>query len=106
MTFPASWVQPATRPRSRRIAGWGGGRVFNFSLDRARDQAWSAATRLHRLDATARAIDAAEIDRLVSVIALLITRPNAPVSWLLPIARWFEDDDPREVTRRLLGPLR
>jgi hypothetical protein len=95
-----------------RVAGWtqiaivwGGGRAFNFSLDRARDQAWQAALRLDGLEEPARASDVAEIDRVVTVIAHLITRPTAPVSWLLPVAKWLEDDDPRAVTRRLLGHL-
>ena len=95
-----------------RVAGWiqvatsiGGGRLFHFSLARARDQAWSAAVRLQPLDPEARRRDVAELDRLVSVIAHLITRPGAPARWLLPIARWFEDDDPRVVTRQLLGHL-
>jgi hypothetical protein len=95
-----------------RVSGWtqmavavGGGRVFNFSLGRARDQAWQSAQRIHRLDTTARPGEVAELDRLVSVIALLITRPSPPVSWLLPIPRWLEHDDPRVVTSRLLGHL-
>ena len=86
-------------------ASWGGGQAFNFSLDRARAQAWQAAVRLHALDGAARARDVAELDRLVSVLAYLITRPSAPISWLLPIARKLEDDDPRDVTKRLLGRL-
>jgi hypothetical protein len=95
-----------------RVSGWtqlavagGGGRVFNFSLSRARAQAWSSAERIHRLDAAARPGEVAELDRLVSVLALLITRPSPPVSWLLPIPRWLEHDDPRVVTSRLLGHL-
>jgi hypothetical protein len=95
-----------------RVSGWtqlavsrGGGRVFNFSLGRARAQAWQSAERIHRLDDTARTSEVAELDRLVSVLALLITRPSAPVSWLLPIPRLLEQDDPRVVTSRLLGHL-
>lgn len=95
-----------------RVSGWtqlavsrGGGRVFNFSLGRARAQAWQSAERIHRLDDTARASEVAELDRLVSVLAHLITRPSGPVSWLLAIPRWLEHDDPRVVTSRLLGHL-
>jgi hypothetical protein len=86
-------------------AAWGGGRVFNFSLERARDQAWRSAERLHRLDDAARAVDVAELDRLVCVLAHLVTRPSARVSWLLTIPRVLEPDDPRVVTTRLLGHL-
>lgn len=95
-----------------RVSGWtqlaasrGGGQVFNFSLARARSQAWQSAQRLHRLDDVARGRDVAELDRLVSVLAYLITRPKAPISWLLTIPRWLEPDDPRIVTSRLLGHL-
>jgi hypothetical protein len=45
------------------------------------------------------------LDRLVSVLGYLISRPSAPVSWLLRIPRWLEQDDPRVVTSRLLGHL-
>lgn len=95
-----------------RVSGWtqmaasrGGGHVFNFSLARARRQAWQSAQRLHRLGDVARDRDVAELDRLVSVLAHLITRPRAPISWLLRIPRWLEPDDPRVVTSRLLGHL-
>lgn len=93
----AGWTQLAT--------AWGGGRAFNFSIDRARAQAWRAAERLHELDGAARARDVDELDRLVSVVAYLITTPDAPFRWLLPIPRMLESDDPREVTSQLLGPL-
>jgi hypothetical protein len=95
-----------------RMSGWtqlvasrGGGRIFNFSLDRARSQAWQSAQRLHQLDDAARGRDVAELDRLVSVLAYLVTRPKVPNSWLLKVPRWLEPDDPREVTSRLLGHL-
>jgi hypothetical protein len=83
----------------------GGGRMFNVSLNRARDQAWQTAVRIDPLDTDARSRDVAELDRLVSILSYLITRPNAPISWLLPIAKKFENDDPRVITRQLLGHL-
>jgi hypothetical protein len=95
-----------------RVSGWveaaasrGGGRMFNFSLDAARAQAWRAAVRLHGLDGDARRREAAELDRLVRVVAYLVTRPRPPVSWIVPLARRLENRDPRAVTRSLLGPL-
>ncbi len=95
-----------------RVCGWthiativGGGRLFNFSLDRARDQAWSTAVRLHPLDADARQGQVAELDRLVSVLAYMITRPVPPLALLLPIAKHFEDHHPPVVSRLLLGRL-
>jgi hypothetical protein len=78
---------------------------LRFSLDRARAQAWQTAVRLRPLDADARRRDVAELDRLVSVLAYLITRPVPPLAWLLPIAERLADHDTRVVTRRLLGHL-
>jgi len=105
-------TQPAILRDLGRVSGWtqlavaaGGGRVFNFSLERARAQAWQSAERIHRLDDAQRPADVAELDALVSVVALLITQPSPPISWLLPIPRWFEPDDPKLVTSRLLGHL-
>ena len=105
-------TQPAILRDLGRVSGWtqlaagaGGGRVFNFSLDRAREQAWRAAVRLHRLDPATRLVDAGELDSMVSVLSYLVTQPKPPVRWLLRVPRWLEHDDPREVTTRLLGPL-
>ena len=86
-------------------ASLGGGTVFNFSLDRARDQAWATAARLHRLDGAARQKQSAELDEVVTVLSYLVTKQNTPVSWLLRIPRRFERDDPYVVTRKLLGHL-
>ena len=88
-----------------RVAALGGGRLFNFSLTVARDQAWRAASRLHGLDEAGRAADVAELDRLVTVLAYLVTRPRQPVAWLVPLARRCEEHDARRITARLLGPL-
>ena len=105
-------TQPAILRDLGRVAGWtqiavssGGGRVFGFSLGRARAQAWEAARRLHGLDPDTRAADAGELDRLVAVLAHVVASPSAPIRWLLTIPRWLEHDDPQVVTRRLLGHL-
>ena len=82
----------------------GGGDAFNFSLRVARDQAWRAAVAMHGLDDGGRRAYRAELDRLVTVVAYLITRPPTVVRPLLWLARRMEDDDPAAVTRRLLGP--
>ena len=91
------------------VAGWvnlaataGGGRAFHFSLDVARSQAWGAATRLWPLDAAGRRAYVAELDRLVCVLAYLITRPMFPLSLAVPILRRTEQRDPRKVTAALL----
>ncbi len=83
----------------------GGGRIFNFSLRAARDQAWRSAVRLAaEADATRRE-DLARLDGLVAVLAFMVTRPTRPVRWLVPLLRRFETPDPERVTRTLLGPL-
>lgn len=97
--------------RLDRVARWtseaaalGGGRLFNFSLRVARDQAWGAAERLHGLDPAERVHYVQELDRLVSTLAYLVTRPALPVRVVLPVVRRFEVRDPRRVTTALLGP--
>jgi hypothetical protein len=88
---------------TNEVATLGGGRLFNFSLRVARDQAWGAAGRLYPLDADGAAAYRAELDRLVSVLAFLVTRPVLPLRLLLPLARRLEERDPRTVTAALLG---
>ena len=90
---------------TNEAARLGGGRLFNFSLRVARDQAWDASRRMLPLDAAGRRAYAAELDRLVTVLAYLVTRPTFPVSLLVPLARRLEQRDPVAVTRALLGPL-
>lgn len=85
--------------------GLGGGRMFNFSLTAARDQAWRFATAQYPLDQQERRRRATELDELVRVLAYLVTEPKWPIAWLVPLARRLENDDPVEVTRQLLGPL-
>lgn len=83
-------------------AGLGGGRLFHFSLRRARTEAWAAAERLWLLDAAGRRSYMAELDRLVSVLAYLITQPRLPLSLVTPLLRRLEDRRPRRVTAALL----
>ena len=97
--------------RLDRVSRWvnvatsvGGGRAFSFSLRRAREQAWGAAERLWPLDRAGRAAYVAELDRLVAVVGLLVTRPAFPVSLAMPVLRAVEESDPRKVTRALLTP--
>lgn len=93
-----------------RVARWsneagslGGGRLFNFSLVKARDQAWAAAQRLYAMPESERAADKAELDRLVSVLAYLVSKPTLPGRLLVKLARRFEERDPKKVTAALLG---
>jgi hypothetical protein len=87
-------------------ASWHGGRLFNFSLAAARDQAWRSALTLHALDGGTRAAAVAELDRLVRVLAYLVTRPGRPASWFVALGRRLEERDTPKVTAALLGPLR
>lgn len=93
-----------------RVSRWateaatvGGGHAFNFSLRHARRQAWEAAGRLHPLDSDGRHAYAAELDRLVAVLAYLVTQPPAPVRPFLWFARRLEQRNPRAVVAALLG---
>ena len=85
-------------------AAWlGGGRLFHFSLRVARSQAWGTAERLALLDEAGRRELMREVDRLVSVLAYLITRPMFPLGVAVWLARRVEQRDARAVTRALLG---
>jgi len=84
-------------------ASIGGGRLFNFSLVVARRRAWDAAQRIYPLDAAGRRSYQIELDRLVSVLAYLITRPAIAIQPLLCMARRLEQHDPHKVTTALLG---
>ena len=86
-------------------AMFGGGRLFNFSMRTARSQASGAAERLYPLDETGRREYMRELDRLVSILAYMITRPMFPMGWAVWLARRFEQRDPRAVTRVLLGTM-
>jgi len=86
------------------VVSLGGGRIFRFSLEVARDQAWAAAERLYRLDdADDQQAYVRELDRLVSVLAYLIAHPTFPASLLIPAARRLEQRDPLQVVTALLG---
>ncbi len=94
-----------------RVSRWtgeavhlGAGSVFNFSLHVARRRAWTAAEDLWPLDAAETKAYTAELDEMVSVLALMITRPPLLARPLLWVARTLENHDPVEVTRALLGP--
>lgn len=96
-----------------RVAGWitavsarGGGRIFNFSLHRARDVAWMNARLLYAMPVDERPAQVARLDESVRVLAYLVTRPPRLVSWTVPLIRRFESDDPHDITAALLGPLR
>jgi hypothetical protein len=84
-------------------ASIGGGRLFNFSLRAARRQAWDAAQRIYPLDGAGRDRYRADLDRLVCVLAYLITRPPLLAQPFLCAARHLEQHDPRKVTAALLG---
>ncbi len=85
------------------VAALGGGRAFNFSLRRARAQAWSAAEHLYALDDAQQRTYVAELDWLVSVLAYLITRPPFPVPLFAALGRRLEQRHPQLVTGALLG---
>jgi hypothetical protein len=88
-----------------RADAWGGGRLFRFSLRRARGQAWQSAVRLSGLHGDERRRELAAIDDLVAVVAYLVAHPVAPVRLLATLLRRLEAAHPPTVSRALLGPL-
>jgi Family of unknown function (DUF5995) len=88
---------------TNEAASLGGGGLFNFSLRRARRQAWEAAERVHRLDSDGRQRYAAALDWLVAVLAYLIIHPAWPLRPLVWTASKLEQHDPAKVTSALLG---
>lgn len=89
------WVNSAAR--------LGGGRAFNFSLRLSRRRAWEAATNMYTLSPAGRRAYADELDKLVSVLAFLITRPSPAVRPLLSLARRLEEHDATKVIVAMLG---
>ncbi len=89
------WVNSAAR--------LGGGHAFNFSLAMARARAWQAATAMYPLPAEGRRTYAAQLDRLVSVLAFQITRPTPVLRSLFSLARRLEEHDATKVVTALLG---
>ena len=89
------WVNSAAR--------LGGGRAFNFSLRLARARAWQAASAMYPLTADARRGYADELDRFVSVLAYLITRPPPVLRPILGLARRLEERDTTKVVASMLG---
>jgi hypothetical protein len=86
-----------------KVARSGGGRVFNFSLRVARAQAWQAAERMYPLSTDGRRAYRAELDRLVPVLAYLITRPSPALRPALALARRLEERDTATVVTAMLG---
>jgi hypothetical protein len=89
------WVNSASR--------LGGGHAFNFSLALARARAWQAAAAMYPLTAEGRRAYAELLDRLVSVIAFQITRPNLLLRPLVSLARRLEEHDATKVVTALVG---
>jgi hypothetical protein len=100
---------PDVLDRLDRVSKWvnvvvrlGGDRSFDFSLRVARRRAWEAAENLFPLDAAGRRAYLAELDRLVAVLAYLVTRPGFPARLVVPVARRLEEKDPAKVIEALL----
>lgn len=80
----------------------GGGRLFHFSLARARRQAWQAAEHMDGMGPSEREAYVDQLDGLVSVLAYLIAHPPGFVRLLARGARLLEQSDPVKVIAALL----
>ena len=103
----ATMVDPAQRALSAASPWFGlvdslGARsdeaVINFSLRRARQQAWSLAERLVALPTDQQAAEIDRVDRAVDVVAHRILRPGAALSTGMLVVRLRE---PWRATRAL-----
>jgi len=76
--------------------------VFNFSLRRARDAAWSVARRLAPLDAEQMAKEIDYVDRDTALLARIVRRPGVIASLGLLAVRVSEKNDIPQIIE-LLG---
>jgi hypothetical protein len=79
--------------------------VINFSIARARAEAWKLATFLAAADAAAAAQRIAEQDRLVGVLAATILRPGGAASAGLLAVRITEKRNPDTIINILSGTV-
>jgi hypothetical protein len=86
------------------FAGWWADEaLLSFSVRKARSEAWSEALRLAPQSATERAVSMATLDAKATHLALRLTRPGPPASWLVPQVREQEETDIAAVIAHLDG---
>jgi hypothetical protein len=79
--------------------------VINFSIARARAEAWKLATILATIDPAAAALRIAEQDRVVGVLGATILRPGAATSSGLLAVRITEKRNPAAIINILSGAV-
>lgn len=76
-------------------------RFAAFSLVKARNNAWKAATRLSRLSTSEKAQDINELDNYVAILNKVIASPGVFFGAIVRFAKWFELKDVGEVMKLL-----
>jgi hypothetical protein len=78
--------------------------IINFSIAKAREQAWKLASILAYLPQPEMKTALNETDKIISALALVIRRPSG---WLaqrtLKLISFFEDKDVKTIIRKLEG---
>ncbi len=72
-------------------------RLINFSLVKARDQAWKAAVKLNAVPAAARPAILAVMDAEVALLGRLVVSPPPPLNLKLLAIRAAESNDVRQI---------
>lgn len=72
-------------------------RFAEFSLVKARNNAWKAANRLVQVLPENREIEIRELDGYVSLLNKFITSPGAVFGAVVRLAKWFEVKDVRKI---------
>jgi hypothetical protein len=84
-----------------RLAGRSDEMLANFSIEVARDGAWSFAEKLHALPASKRADCIALRDAEIAAIGHALARPGPLLASLCLPLRLLESGSPAQITRRL-----
>ncbi|MBK7407572.1 MAG: hypothetical protein IPL49_14680 [Saprospirales bacterium] len=83
------------------LLDWAGGirdeKFAEFSLNKARNHAWSTAQKLAYLSGEEKAIAIAELDGYVSTLNSLITNPGRLLGMVLKLIKRFENKDVKTI---------
>lgn len=72
-------------------------RFAEFSLVKARTNAWKVANRLSKLSEENKALEIKELDNYVTLLNKIISKPGGLFQGVLRLVKWFELKDMRKV---------